>query len=67
MNETEKVEFSVNLPPPLDKPMEKLSGDVSESALRIHYTEKAVNELIERQNEILEIIKILMLKGKSNG
>jgi hypothetical protein len=52
------VEFGITLPPPLDKPLmiiEELNLSPVEVQLKI-------NELIERQNTLIEIIKQMAMK-----
>ena len=57
IEDTGKVEIGVSFPPPLDEPMVELTNAT-------HLFELAIklNELIERQNALVEIVKRLILK-----
>lgn len=67
---TEESEFEIALPPPLDKPMGKIypkhltdeSGATYGETIRARDLMVAINELIERHNALLEVVKRLAMK-----
>ena len=61
-NSDAQYDVSVSLPPPLDKPMEGLN--LADEDLRYTGREIAekLNQLIERQNALLEVVKRMFLK-----
>jgi hypothetical protein len=52
---TDAIEYSVTLPSPLDKPMEAMKQSDGDFVSKI-------NELIERQNALIEVVKRIILK-----
>ena len=50
--------IDISLPAPLDEPMEKLRLGMTGGDLK-----EAIDELIERQNALVEVVKQMALKG----
>ena len=58
IEDTGKVEIGVSFPYPLDKPMERAEND----GYGLNDLRFIIDELIQRQNALVEIVKAMILK-----